>query len=137
MMCISTPEMTVFDFVRYMNASGQVNKVLTHSIEELLATKLRALYQRKKGRDLYDLWYVFEYIENLNIDLIVDIFEYYMKKDDAIISRKDFELNLLNKNKDIVFNADISPLLTIDERKRYNHDRAYDIALNMFISKLK
>jgi predicted nucleotidyltransferase component of viral defense system len=25
-------------------------------IEELLGAKLRALYQRKKGRDLYDLW---------------------------------------------------------------------------------
>ena len=34
------------------------SQVLTYSVEELLATKLRALYQRKKGRDLYDLWYV-------------------------------------------------------------------------------
>lgn len=28
----------------------------TYTLEELLGTKLRALYQRKKGRDLYDLW---------------------------------------------------------------------------------
>ena len=27
------------------------------SIEELLATKLRALYQRRKGRDLFDLFH--------------------------------------------------------------------------------
>jgi len=32
-------------------------RVRTYTIEELLATKLRALYQRQKGRDLYDLWY--------------------------------------------------------------------------------
>ena len=28
----------------------------TYTLEELLATKLRALYQRRKGRDLFDLW---------------------------------------------------------------------------------
>ncbi|MDA1088439.1 MAG: nucleotidyl transferase AbiEii/AbiGii toxin family protein, partial [Verrucomicrobia bacterium] len=27
-----------------------------YSLEELLGTKLRALYQRRKGRDLFDLW---------------------------------------------------------------------------------
>jgi predicted nucleotidyltransferase component of viral defense system len=28
---------------------------VTYELEELLATKLRALYQRGKGRDLFDL----------------------------------------------------------------------------------
>lgn len=31
-------------------------EILTFAPEELMATKLRALYQRKKGRDLFDLW---------------------------------------------------------------------------------
>ncbi|CAN5474868.1 hypothetical protein BH23ACT9_BH23ACT9_02170 [soil metagenome] len=31
-------------------------EVLTFQPEELVATKLRALFQRKKGRDLFDLW---------------------------------------------------------------------------------
>src|SRR5690606_37397844 len=30
--------------------------VLTLQAEELVATKLRALYQRRQGRDLFDLW---------------------------------------------------------------------------------
>ncbi len=30
-------------------------KILTYELEELLGTKLRALYQRRKGRDLFDL----------------------------------------------------------------------------------
>jgi hypothetical protein len=30
--------------------------VLTFQPEELVATKLRALFQRRKGRDLFDLW---------------------------------------------------------------------------------
>lgn len=29
--------------------------LLTYCAEELLGTKMRALYQRKKGRDLFDL----------------------------------------------------------------------------------
>jgi predicted nucleotidyltransferase component of viral defense system len=31
-------------------------EVQTYTLDELLATKLRALYQRRKGRDLFDLW---------------------------------------------------------------------------------
>ncbi len=34
--------------------------VPTFAIEELVATKIRALYQRKKGRDLFDLWLAVE-----------------------------------------------------------------------------
>ncbi len=30
--------------------------ITTYTVEELLATKLRALYQRRKGRDLFDLY---------------------------------------------------------------------------------
>ena len=30
--------------------------VLTYQLDELVGTKLRALYQRRKGRDLYDLY---------------------------------------------------------------------------------
>lgn len=35
----------------------------TFQPEELAATKLRALYQRKKGRDLYDLWLALTVLE--------------------------------------------------------------------------
>ena len=35
--------------------SGGTN-IRTFGIEELLASKIRALYQRSKGRDLFDLW---------------------------------------------------------------------------------
>ena len=31
---------------------------ITYEIDELIATKLRALYQRGKGRNLFDLWHV-------------------------------------------------------------------------------
>jgi Nucleotidyl transferase AbiEii toxin, Type IV TA system len=35
--------------------SGEAD-IPTYQAEELLATKLRALYQRSKGRDLFDIW---------------------------------------------------------------------------------
>ena len=32
------------------------SSVQTYHLDELMGTKLRALYQRRKGRDLFDLW---------------------------------------------------------------------------------
>jgi len=43
----------------------------TFSREEMLATKLRALLQRDKGRDLYDLAYALEVFGALEIKRIV------------------------------------------------------------------
>ena len=39
--------------------SGEA-EVTTYALDELLGTKLRALYPRKKGRDVFDLWHAFE-----------------------------------------------------------------------------
>ena len=49
--------------------------------EELLGTKLRALYQRKKGRDLFDLYYALENLE-LDIDKIIECFHAYMQEEE-------------------------------------------------------
>lgn len=40
--------------------TGQAN-VATFTLEELIATKIRALYQRRKGRDLFDMWLAVEH----------------------------------------------------------------------------
>jgi predicted nucleotidyltransferase component of viral defense system len=37
---------------------GETAAVKTYRLEELTATKLRALYGRRKGRDIYDLWQI-------------------------------------------------------------------------------
>ena len=39
-------------------------EITTYQLEELMGTKLRALYQRKKGRDLYDLYKALENKKN-------------------------------------------------------------------------
>ena len=46
--------------VEHPAATGAV-EVPTHSLDELLSTKLRAYTQRDKGRDLFDLWWANEH----------------------------------------------------------------------------
>lgn len=50
--------------------------VLTFEPEGLLATKLRAMFQRKKGRDLFDLWLALTVL-SLDPDEIVVCFDPY------------------------------------------------------------
>ena len=50
--------------------------VATFAIEELTATKIRALFQRRKGRDLFDLWLALEH-GGATIDGIIECFEPY------------------------------------------------------------
>jgi predicted nucleotidyltransferase component of viral defense system len=81
-----------------------------YHIEELLGTKLRALYQRKKGRDLYDLWLV---LRSADVDphRIVDCFRHYMDHANVTASRAEFEANLADKLTDDVFLEDLQFLL--------------------------
>ncbi|MCW5590393.1 MAG: nucleotidyl transferase AbiEii/AbiGii toxin family protein [Legionellales bacterium] len=114
---------------------GQVN-ILTYSIEELLATKLRALYQRKKGRDLYDFWYATRQVPVLDIQKIIDIFHHYMKDENIQVSRAEFEKNLFLKQNNPVFNNDIKPLLSSEQVKQYQIEEAYKLIFRDFLSKL-
>ena len=50
----------------------------TFSREEMLATKLRALLQRDRGRDLYDLAHALEVFEVLDVARIVEMFGRYL-----------------------------------------------------------
>lgn len=111
--------------------------IKTYTIEELLATKLRALYQRKKGRDLYDLWVAFFQTPSLNIDTIISVFERYMQVDGNKVSRAEFEKNLFNKKKDIFFKQDILPLLNNNQSNPYKIEQAFDLILDEFVVKLK
>ncbi len=91
--------------------SGQL-EISTYVIEELLGTKLRALYQRKKGRDLYDLWLA---LTTLPVDdaRIVDCFGRYLQQEGLTVSRAEFEENLEGKLRNRSFLEDIKPLLSI------------------------
>ncbi len=84
--------------------------ILTYRLDELLGTKMRALYQRKKGRDLFDLWQGLT-TTSANPQLVVDCFLHYMKQEEHKISRAEFEKNLIGKLNDATFPEDVRPLL--------------------------
>jgi len=52
-------------------------KITTYHLEELLGTKLRALYQRRKGRDLFDLYKAL-LTQKVSIEKIIQCYNEYM-----------------------------------------------------------
>jgi predicted nucleotidyltransferase component of viral defense system len=85
----------------------------TYRMEELLGTKLRALYQRKKGRDLFDLDVALRRYPDVDARQIVECFEEYLVQEGKTVSRRDFEANLVDKVTDPAFTDDVLPLLTV------------------------
>ncbi|MEX2551331.1 MAG: nucleotidyl transferase AbiEii/AbiGii toxin family protein, partial [Nitriliruptoraceae bacterium] len=67
--------------------------VLTFPLEELLGTKSRALYQRRKGRDVFDLWLGLEHL-TADPDAVVIAYHHYLALSDVVIDPVDFEHNL-------------------------------------------
>ena len=76
-----------------------------------MATKFRALYQRRKGRDLFDLSVALEKTD-LDPNRVVTAFWQYMAHGGHNVTRDSFEQNIVEKLLDARFNADIGPLLT-------------------------
>ena len=109
--------------------------VLTYSLEELMGTKLRALYQRKKGRDLYDYWFVKKY-HALNGAAVIKIFQQYMTHDNQSASRAEYEKNIFFKQMDGVFTNDIMPLLAAPFLSEYDMRKAFQMVMNDFASQL-
>lgn len=109
-------------------------EVVTYQPEELLGTKLRALYQRKKGRDLFDLYYSLSRL-NPDIDKINRCFrEYMIENDNEPPTARQFELNMEEKMQDPEFTGDITALLRPEIE--YNQEEAYDFIYNTMIQYL-
>lgn len=83
----------------------------TYSREEMLATKLRALLQRDKGRDLYDLAHALEVFEGLDADRIVEMFGRYLDLAGQAISRAQAQEGMFAKLGNPRFLLDTRPLL--------------------------
>lgn len=86
----------------------------SYDINELIATKLRALYQRRKGRDLFDLWLVLNK-KLVNVNDVISIFNKYCEFNSITINRLMFENNLNEKLKHNDFTSDINALLHLDQ----------------------
>jgi len=85
-------------------------ELTTFELEELLATKVRALYQRRKGRDLFDLWYADQH-GDIDWPRVMGAFRQIMKNDGTPVTDKQFKLNLEEKLMHPDFLIDIPNLL--------------------------
>lgn len=96
----------------------------TFSNEELLATKLRALLQRNKGRDLIDLAHALDVFEDLDVDRMAELFGAYLAQSGQAISRAQAEQRMFEKLERPDFLADVRPLLTADEAGKFDDEAA-------------
>ena len=85
-------------------------EIPTYTLDELSSTKLRALYQRKKGRDLFDIATALDSAA-VNPERIVLAFTKYMEHGGVQVTRAMFEKNIAAKVRDPQFSADLEPLL--------------------------
>jgi len=105
--------------------------IITYQPEELLGTKLRALYQRKKGRDLFDLHHALTHID-VDSETIIRCFRAYMEENDnKPPTAREFELNMIEKMKDREFTGDIDALLRPEIE--YDQEEAYEHIYNSLI----
>ncbi|MGO9375211.1 MAG: nucleotidyl transferase AbiEii/AbiGii toxin family protein [Syntrophobacteraceae bacterium] len=107
--------------------------IQTFHLDELLGTKMRALYQRKKGRDLFDLWIAGKETE-VNPERVVSSFRQYMEHEGHKVSRAEYEENLIKKLKNPLFAKDISPLLIADSD--WNFQEAADFVMHELVARL-
>lgn len=93
--------------------SGKV-AIPTFTPEEMLATKLRALLQRDKGRDLLDLSHAMSVLDGVNPGHLIALFLEYLMQDGIAISRAQAEERMWAKLENPGFLSDIRPLLSAD-----------------------
>lgn len=106
----------------------------TYKLEELLGTKLRALYQRRKGRDLFDLYKALVNTEMDMNDIIRCYHEYMEFSVDKPPTRKQFMQNIETKMKDAEFLGDTKLLIMPTEK--YNHQEAFELVKTELIDRI-
>ena len=114
--------------------TGQA-ELTTYKLNELLGTKLRALYQRKKGRDLFDL-YIGLTEGMYNADEIIQCYNRYMA---FVVEKpptyKQFVNNMETKMTDLEFLGDTIGL--IRSETEYDPVAAYELVKELLIDKLQ
>ncbi len=110
-------------------------KIRTYNINELLGTKLRALYQRSKGRDLFDLDYSRKHID-LDYEQIITCFKEYFSfaTGKRPPCKKEFLLNIEEKEVSAEFTGDMEALLRPEIK--YNQSDAFNWLKKELIEKM-
>lgn len=110
-------------------------ELTTYKLEELLGTKLRALYQRRKGRDLYDLFIALSQKPALDKDALLQTYREYMAFSvEEPPSQREFIGNMEAKMKDTEFLGDTMALLR--PTTAFNPQDAYDLVKAELIERI-
>jgi len=111
---------------RWFSGKAQIR---TYNLNELLGTKLRALYQRSKGRDLFDLDYSRLHM-SLDTESIIQCFKEYMVFSvGKLPSQKEFLINVQEKENDTNFIGDMEALLRPEIK--YDQKMAFEWLKNL------
>lgn len=97
-------------------------QIKTYQLDELMGSKLRALYQRSKGRDLFDLWFLLSK-QMLDVKKVIKVFKTHGVHTKQVVTKNMFEKNLLEKCNNEIFRNEITNL--IDKNTNWDFDEAY------------
>jgi predicted nucleotidyltransferase component of viral defense system len=109
-------------------------KIISFEAEEMLGSKLRALYQRKKGRDLFDLHHALSHLE-LDTEKVITCYKKYMAFSvEKPPTQRQFILNMEGKLQDPSFIGDLYGLLR--PGVEYNQNEAFSTIKTELIEKI-
>lgn len=111
--------------------SGEA-EIPTFTPEEILSTKLRALLQRDKGRDLFDLAHALEVFDRLNTAGVASHFYRYLEKSGMSISRAEAEQRMFAKLQNPGFLSDMRPLLMPEQAARLTEEEMRTAFVRVF-----
>lgn len=104
--------------------SGQC-EVLTYELAEMAGTKLRAVYQRRKGRDLFDLWKILTQVPELDKEKVLHSYKQYLAfTAPHLPTYKEFVMNMEEKLQDEEFLSDTD--LILGPQVEYNPKLAWE-----------
>jgi predicted nucleotidyltransferase component of viral defense system len=87
-------------------------KIKGYDIHEMLGTKMRAMFQRRRGRDLFDLyWALTKSKSPIDPAAVIESFQHYMKQEGTSAHRAEFIGILEEHLKDKGFCSDTESLL--------------------------
>lgn len=121
-----------------LHDSGNTAKIITLTLEELLATKLRALYDRLKGRDVYDLYQVYPL---KNKTALRKMFLYYFYRDRKVFNPRIYFKKVSESDYEDDVSGFIRPSIEFDLQtakkaviRNYNFLRDIDTRDKKFLS---
>jgi predicted nucleotidyltransferase component of viral defense system len=108
--------------------------LINYELEELFGTKRRALYQRKKSRDLFDLYWAYTH-HKIDTEKLLHCYREYMQfVVDVLPSQNEFISNVEEKMNDPEFNNDIHMVLR--PGIEYNNEEAFKLIRTELLEEL-